>query len=216
MTTKSKRIQSANYFCVSYLTLEQINDVLSRKSPQIKHYAYILHDRDVESDGSLKQPHYHILVQLVHNVNETTFRNWWKGYFDEKQMPVNTLVRLAGDVTACYRYLTHKDDPDKYQYSETLITATDPSHFESEVDANADNVWNYVEMILNGVSLREVAKIGGRDFIYHYSAIRAIVDDILKQERKEFERHLREQSENDRIERIERENAFMRGEDVTI
>lgn len=196
-----KRIQSRNFFCVSYLSLEQIHDVLARKGAQIKHYAYILHDMDKEADGSPKQVHYHIIVCLHNNVNLTTFKNWFSGYFDDVGKPVNTLVQCAGSVTDCYRYLTHKDDPDKFQYNDVLITATDPSYFEDERICDGDPVWGYVEMILSGKSLREVAQIGGRDFIYHYSAIRVLIADILEQEGKE---------------QADVENRFYRGEDVSV
>lgn len=183
--SKPKRIQDRNFFCVSYLTLEQIHDVLSRKASQIKHYAYILHDMDKEADGSPKQAHYHIIVCLNHSVNLNTFINWWSGYFDSDGKAVNTLVQCAGSVSVCYRYLTHKDDSDKYQYNDVLITATDPSYFEDERYCEADPVWSLVDMILSGTSLREVARIGGRDFIYHYSAIRVLIDDIREQELKQ-------------------------------
>lgn len=177
-----KRIQDRNFFCVSYLTLEQIHDVLTRKASQIKQYAYILHDMDIESDGTPKQQHFHIIVCLNHPVNLNTFINWWKGYIDGDGKAVNTLVQCAGSVSVCYRYLTHKDDPDKYQYNDILIVSTDPSYFEDERLSEADPVWELVDMILSGKSLREVARIGGRDFIYHYSAIRVLVDDIINQE----------------------------------
>lgn len=182
---KVKRIQDRNFSCVSYLSLEQLHDVLNRKSNQIKHYAYILHDMDKEADGSPKQPHFHIIVCLVHSVNLTTFINWWSGYYDSDGMAVNTLVQCVGSVSLCYRYLTHKDDPDKYQYNDVLITASDPSYFEDERLCEADPVWALVDMILSGKSLREVARIGGRDFIYHYSAIRVLIDDIREQELKQ-------------------------------
>lgn len=196
-----KRIQNRNFSCVSYLTLEQIHDVLSRKANQIKQYAYILHDMDKEADGTPKQAHYHIIVCLHNNVNITTFQNWFKGYFDCDGKAVNTLVQCAGSVSVCYRYLTHKDDPDKYQYNECLVTATDPSFFEDETQCESDPVWGYVEMILSGKSLREVAQIGGRDFIYHYSAIRVLIADIMEQESKE---------------QADVENRFYRGEDVEV
>lgn len=196
-----KRVQSRNFSCVSYLTLEQIHDVFSRKANQIKHYAYILHDMDKETDGTPKQAHYHIIVCLQNNVNLTTFQNWFKGYFDNDGKSVNTLVQIAGSVSVCYRYLTHKDDPDKYQYNDCLVTSTNPSFFEDEIQCESDPVWGYVEMILSGKSLREVAQIGGRDFIYHYSAIRVLVDDIIAQEERQ-------------IKYIERK--FNNGEDVTL
>lgn len=207
--SKSPRVQSRNFSCVSYLTREQLHDVFVRKSSQIKHYAYILHDSDVEQDGTPKAPHFHIILCLTNNVNLSTCTNWFKGYRDSKDQLVNTLVQPTNSVTGCYRYLTHKDDPEKFQYNECLITATDPSYFEDERQCEGDPVWGYVEMILNGVPLREVAQIGGRDFIYHYSAIRLMVDDIKREEEsivnRESYKGLRENV-----------TAFMNGEDIAL
>lgn len=209
MPAKPKRIQDRNFFCVSYLTEEQINEVLQRKQSQVKQFAYILHDKDVESDGTPKAPHYHIIVALYNSVNLSTFKNWWKGHFDEKGMEVNTLVQLAGSVPVCWAYLTHKDDPDKYQYNPVHIVASDHSYFEDDTKCEADRVWEFVEMILDGTPLREVAKLGGRDFIYHYSAIRAMVDDIRREEQEAKDR------EHYRMVREVR-TAFENGEDVVL
>lgn len=199
--SKSVRIQSRNFSCVSYLSVEQIHDVFSRKANQIAHYAYITHDKDVNSDGQPKETHTHIIVCLVNNVNLTTFENWFKGYTDIVGKPVNTFVETVKSVTSMYEYLTHKNDPEKYQYKDTDIVATDHSYFTDNQRSESDPVFMWVEMLLNGTSLREVAKIGGRDFIYHYSAVRVLLNDI----REEEERAMQDVNQ-----------SFYRGDDINV
>lgn len=75
-----------------------------------------------------------------------------------------------------FRYLTHQDNPEKYQYSPDDVICSDPSSFEDDVQT--DDTWTAVEDLLNGVPLKEVARRYGRDFIYHYSHIRQLVSDI--------------------------------------
>lgn len=199
--SKSPRIQARNFSCVTYLSPEQFHEVLSRKDSQVKHFAYILHDKDVNADGTPKEPHYHLLVCLYNNVNESTFRNWWKGFFDPDGKPINTLVEITRSVPVTYRYLVHADDPDKFQYPESDVVATDHSWFNDEVKSDCDVVWEWVEMVLNGTPLRDVARIGGRDFIYHYNAVRVLVNDIRDEESRQLGRKV---------------DSFYHGEDIDI
>lgn len=54
---KAKRCEIVSN--LEYLTLEKIQEVLG-KCNYIKEYAYILHDKDINEDGSAKSPHWHI------------------------------------------------------------------------------------------------------------------------------------------------------------
>ena len=73
-----------------------------------------LHDKDLNDDGTKKKPHYHIIVCFS---GPTTF------------MRVNRLCSLFNSpipkrilsVIGMYRYFTHLDNPEKYQYDDTDI-----------------------------------------------------------------------------------------------
>lgn len=75
-----------------------------------------LHEFDVEADGSgqLKKPHYHII--LVYN--GPTSYNVVKSVTDRLNCP--RPIPLEG-VKGYYRYFTHKDNPEKYQYDDKDI-----------------------------------------------------------------------------------------------
>ena len=78
-----------------------------------------VHDRDIDDDGSLKKAHYHLLVAYS---SATTLNNI-KGWFKACGMPESDLhsVRVCASGVGYYRYLTHKDNPEKAQYNESDI-----------------------------------------------------------------------------------------------
>lgn len=75
-----------------------------------------LHDKDKLEDGSgkTKKPHYHIIVIYG---SPTTYNNV-KSLTDSFNSPIPQALE---QVRGYYRYLTHKDNADKYQYDEKDI-----------------------------------------------------------------------------------------------
>lgn len=73
-----------------------------------------LHDKDIEPDGKAKKPHWHII--LIYN-GPTSFAVV-KKLTDSFKSPIP--IPLEG-VRGYYRYFTHKDNPEKYQYDEKEI-----------------------------------------------------------------------------------------------
>lgn len=76
-----------------------------------------IHDRDVDEDGSLKKSHYHLLLAYS---SATTLNNIC-AWFNACGMPESDLhaVRVCASGVGYYRYLTHKDNPEKAQYEDT-------------------------------------------------------------------------------------------------
>lgn len=73
-----------------------------------------LHDKDVNPDGTQKKPHYHVIAIYG---SPTTFNNV-KNLTDRLNAPIPIAL---DQVRGMYRYLTHKDNPEKYQYDEKDI-----------------------------------------------------------------------------------------------
>ena len=73
-----------------------------------------IHDRDVEDDGSPKKGHYHLLLAYSSATTLSNIRAWFKSC----GMPETDLhsVRLCASGVGYFRYLTHKDNPEKAQY----------------------------------------------------------------------------------------------------
>lgn len=78
-----------------------------------------IHDRDIEDDGSPKKGHYHLLLSYS---SATTLNNI-RGWFKLCGMPESDLhsVRVCASGVGYYRYLTHKDNPEKAQYDDKDI-----------------------------------------------------------------------------------------------
>lgn len=87
-----------------------------------------LHDRDINSDNTPKKPHYHVLISYGNtttgsNIEEITNR------FVNATLPIPVM-----SCKGYYRYLTHKDNPEKAQYKESDIihlSGFDPSDYWS-------------------------------------------------------------------------------------
>lgn len=86
------------------------------------------HDKDINPDGTPKKPHYHII--LVYD-GPTTYNNV-KSFTDSLNQPIPQALE---QVRGYYRYFSHKDNPDKYQYDETEI-----------VTLGGFNISDFVEM----------------------------------------------------------------------
>lgn len=77
-----------------------------------------LHNKDIYKSGELKgetkKPHYHVLLRYP---NVTTF-NKIKQYTDELNQPI---PQACDSIKYAYEYFTHKNAPNKHQYTEEDI-----------------------------------------------------------------------------------------------
>lgn len=81
-----------------------------------------LHDKDINSDNTDKKPHYHVLIAYG---NTTT-----DGNINSISQAINGTIAIpVMSLKGYYRYLTHQDNPEKYQYKESeikLLSGFDP------------------------------------------------------------------------------------------
>ena len=154
---------------ISYLSKSKVDGVLKAHLKDIRRFAYILHDKDTKEDGTLKEPHFHILLYTYNAHSISAFRKWFRG--DQ-----NTLAKIISDDISAYDYLTHFNEPSKYQYSADLIYKYNFKDIEECEQDN--NGYDILELLLKGFPLRLIAKRYGKDFIYHYTAYRALMEDI--------------------------------------
>lgn len=93
-----------------------------------------LHDKDVNPTGDLKKPHYHVILCFD---GPTTYNNV-KTITDRLNCPIpQPLEQIRG----YYRYFTHIDNPEKYQYDDKEITTI-----------NGFDINNYVELSYTEIS----------------------------------------------------------------
>lgn len=94
-----------------------------------------LHDKDINADNTPKKPHYHVI--LCYN-NPTTYKNVKENICDILHCPIPQPLE---SVKGYYRYLVHKDNPDKYQYNESEI-----------LNINGFDSSNYFDLSFNELS----------------------------------------------------------------
>lgn len=94
-------------------------------------YSYILHDRDVKADGTLKKPHYHLTL------------GWRKNWLDFGELsalcksignvfaPLREQECIVHDAEACERYELHLDDQNKAQYDASERVRSEKFYFKA-------------------------------------------------------------------------------------
>lgn len=165
-----------SFKCITYLPNEILKERLKHKD--ISHYCYILHDKDTVEGGELKEGHIHLLITFKQPKSINSVRK----IFEHKQ---NTLAKPMEDVVHDIQYLTHKNDPDKFQYDEKDIV-TDGSTYWSRL-AKSEDIDNGNEAFINdlcdpNISLREMAIRYGRDYMKNYRAYHHFAQEMVKDE----------------------------------
>ena len=75
-----------------------------------------LHDKDTNADGTPKKPHWHIIISWG---NTTTYRAA-RGLCN-KDMLACPMPQMLKSCNGMYRYLTHRDNPEKFQYKQQPV-----------------------------------------------------------------------------------------------
>lgn len=120
-----------------------------------------LHDKDLNPDGEPKKSHYHIILAYS---GPTSF-NVVKSLCDSLNQPIPQPLE---QVRGYYRYLTHKDNPEKAQYSETDIETI-----------NGFCISDYVELTKSEVTaiIRQLQQIIREADIVEYSDLMDLLAD---------------------------------------
>lgn len=188
-------VRSRKFSLVSYLPRDIIEGVLAHRP--VRTAVYILHDRDLwtaedekkDSEhvaGTLKDPHFHILLCTRNASTLGQVRRWFK-YVDSDQ---NTLGQVLDDDEGALRYLTHKDDPDKAQYADEEVIeygeGKDPFlRASSSSGRDCEMVEHLIDDINNGEPLRLMARYYGKDFVKNYARYREYAELVRRQENPE-------------------------------
>lgn len=181
----AKKERVRGFSLSTYLSISQVSDVLYRHDRQIKAYAFIQHDKDVDENGSLKERHIHLLLCLVNASTVEAVRNWFRGFEDDKGMPINTLAQPMHDISSSFDYLTHSTEQaiaeGKYQYDPSEVISNNLDFFQNTSFQEEDNISLAVLDMCAGVPLIEISRKYGRDFIIHYQSIKLLFNDIQAQ-----------------------------------
>ena len=87
----------------------KIEEILQSKK-SVKQYAYILHDLDVDEDGNLKKPHYHVYMNFGNtNVQYEHVAKW----FNTRPSMVQ---KIKSNKLRTLQYYLHQNEPNKHHY----------------------------------------------------------------------------------------------------
>ena len=177
--------RSRRFSCITYLNETQLQICLMQHLNQIRAYAYAYHDKDTREDGTLKEPHIHLVFGTYNQCTVSAVRRWFSGYIDSKGMEITTTAQVCTDIYSMYDYLTHSTkearEQGKYQYDKSIIQSNDKEgFFRASEESEFDSILLASEKLLNGAKVRDVGRIFGRDFILHYGAIRQYLNDVKR------------------------------------
>lgn len=114
-----------------------------------------LHDKDTNPTGEVKKSHYHVILCFPGPTTKNMVQEL------SNDLLSGVLVKPIESIRGMYRYLTHRDNPEKYQYKESdiiLLNGFDPSNVLSNADENAikllcimyikeNNIFEYTDLI---------------------------------------------------------------------
>lgn len=105
-------------------------------------FFWILHDSDINPDGSKKKPHYHVMIMFENPRSVNSIANYslmcgGNGYLEQ-------IISRRGYA----RYLCHLDNPEKFQYNpEKCIHALCGADYAKEIISLAEAKANKLMMI---------------------------------------------------------------------
>lgn len=150
----------------SYDTVEVLDKITL--DPSLKHFYYILHDRDSkeqkerdifpdvdlqDDDSPFKKPHYHLVLRYNNGCTISAL---------SKKLGIDSrFIQICSNWRSAIRYLVHRDDPDKFQYPLEAVSYDDDelifkSFFPQYKPTEAEVVKQYFVLIRNGAIMPEL------------------------------------------------------------
>ncbi|MCL2229165.1 MAG: replication protein [Firmicutes bacterium] len=136
---------------------EQLKAITS--SPEIKAYAYILHDKCKMNDSEeLKKPHYHFLVQLYKNQ-----RGSWFKQFKSEDMGI-VFAQPCRTPDKAFDYLIHdtnnarKEGKHLYDPSERVSTIESFENNDKRDDEHAELYEDLIELLQSKITWHDLIK----------------------------------------------------------
>ena len=108
-----------------------------------------LHDKDINPDGTLKKPHYHVLLSY----NSVKSFNQVKQITNLLNQP---LPQICHNKTSQIRYFIHIDDQDKYQYSRSDIKTYGQIDLDTYFKHSFDEEIDMVDAILDYCEINNI------------------------------------------------------------
>lgn len=162
MTKNSQNVKKRNWAFVAYPESMPSNWLEILQKTGLKIAVSPLHDKDKNADEEEKKAHYHIILCWESGtVRYTQAEKIAKSINGTFPIPLES-------IRGYYRYFTHKDNPEKYQYSEKDIQCL-----------NGFAVSDFIELTKSEVSKikREIRELIYNNGICEYSDLMQYLDN---------------------------------------
>lgn len=153
-----------------------------------------LHDKDVNPDGEIKKPHWHILLSADGPITDKAVKKILE--------PLNCPEpRKVGSSRGLVRYMTHMDNPEKYQYALDDIVAHNGADIASYFELTVTNKITIMKEIVEFIYAHKVDNYA--DFLmtcietsddwfdvainYNTLAINKMIDAMWHKNRRDYE-----------------------------
>lgn len=126
-----------------------------------------LHQYDVDPNGEVKKAHFHVILCYA----GPTSYNVVKNLTDSLNQPIPQALE---QVKGYYRYFTHKDNPEKYQYDEQDITTI-----------NGFSILDFADLTrteINAIKRNLTSVIREKDFLEYSDFINYVTDAMSEQD----------------------------------
>lgn len=158
---KNKEVKKRNWAFLVYPESAPADwfDILSSKG--VQGCVSPLHDRDTNPDGTPKKAHYHVLVVYDGPKSFNSINDYVSALNQPIPIPVES-------VRGQYRYFTHEDNPEKFQYNKSDIRIL-----------NGFSIRDFVELTKSEVNsiLKEMQSMIRERDILEYSDLMDILFD---------------------------------------
>lgn len=185
---KTTNPRSRKFALITYIDRDSVIDFLKR-SEWVCHWAVCRHDRDINSDGSLKKLHTHILLYTYDCKTSSAVNRLFDNFSNELYRNTdtdvqNTLCETCSDVVSQYRYLIHADDDDKVKY-EVIERITDNEHYWRNLDLSAgmnsvdsNKALAMFDDYIAGVPIRDMMARYGQNYLMNYPKLKMMREDF--------------------------------------
>lgn len=140
-------------------------------------YATILHDKDIDNKGVLKNPHWHLIIKLEKRVRAKTILLRLCEIL--KTSAENIQINECFNFISSVQYLIHKNDSDKFQYdidniyhNMGLALSMYLESSQKDIEFTTDMIIDIVESCQDTIDL--IRTLG----IYRYNSLRNTISDI--------------------------------------
>lgn len=131
MNINSNSTKSRNWATIGYTESMPENWLEILQEAHVDTIISPLHDRDVHSDGTIKKPHYHIMLRFDGPERNTKAKEIFEKIKSVGVERVNSFVSMA-------RYFIHIDNPEKAQYDPDDVTTFGNINYKDVILSDID------------------------------------------------------------------------------